>query len=1688
MKVPRYMNKVKNIIQGSIFSSNRNRTILRRLLCLVYISASLVASAQVQRYPANINPVLGQPYSLFVSDYSTLGSNTLNANIVFNDFNEPLWNFRLKIKIESSNVRLETKPGYIPSLPISLPPGVVRTFSGEDWAQYFNYNNLNISGISINELITTGRLPEGFYSFCFQALDYDTGDPLSEETCVTAWIRLADAPRSSLPLCGSSIDAKLQQTPFTWQLLDTRSPNAQLGTDFQLTIWEILEKSANPQTAVANGQALQIFQSELLGQPTYLYGPGDPPLELGKKYIYRVQAIDPVGKDRFKNKGYSEFCHFYYGWPTGGEISLTFPEEGGGFRKRDIPHVAWKSVDTQLPGQQVSYEILIAPMKEGQTPENAIQSNDSWYHYSTPQSPIDYDRSQQVNQTLEVMTKYSWQVKAFTDQQEVGKSEVTYFNGPSLMENFWAGNHRIAVDYLDGTNLNDMSGGGRIRLKADPNAWTEVTFEHIQLTDVGDFYVMSGGEFFYEPQNLTITLPPDLEENEDAYFDIGRFRIDKEGLFAEGSVRWPFPFATVSSNLAEVKSDPLWVNYNNFTINATANIAEGNNFDLLEPFDFSIRLNQTALIYIYNNRFRLEFDGLIDLPQSIDGTTDDRVNFTFADIDQLFFIEQEGVNGYSHLAPLAQANFEIVTNKYILDLSEVESPDKFSENLSWKGIYLKNFDLQFNKSLDVKGQFDLTEQIIKNLEQPPTNEVDAWITSAGLNLKFDAVFNGADNMVFQTFPSLMNRFQFEMDENQIVGEKSLIHGDFILPVVSIEDRFSFTVPLNNLGFQDGYLEDLTDTKFVFNEGSGDQEINITINRAVLTEYDKISMTIDLEWPSLGVSLNDLRGFKAWGDYNIGFENKNGTVPLTQRYNASMSGYAVTIGVIGAGSNDGSYAFATTSDAGLGDDVSGGGGAPSINVYSLHKNQYIPADAAGQISENSTDQISFADASSSATQDFEDLEENLVDQVEANQKRLIAAAEVLKANLVGTSLAYGIEDIVQTDETFAGDVGFSSEAIEGSEYNSRQQEIVYEIAAGFVEELARPILDPIKNKTDSLNLAIAEKVNEFVSEINLKVEEKVDKLITSLANELANTLKNNKVDVYGPINDMAKATSDRITKEIASSLNQTVENNILEPIKVLLKDQIAGRINKHITVNGTNAVYATLTGSGGDAEDALKELITGIPDVLEDAVKDVANFVSIDNLKSTLESTGEDFIKNIDLAAVGDDIKAEALKILENAVKDEINKEVSKLAAKYSEDLGLDGFGIGGENPIDFVGVAGRLAEGDIKGIFAVDPVRVKLRTPVIDLDGFMSYTPDHAVYGDVWVGDIDMTIKVPKKFAFSAIYFNGKKDDVSYWFCQVTPPDGSNKPYELGTPLSKTAAPLEKPVDIGIAQIMGASGRLYHHMSQTPAGTIVPDADMRYGASMHFVFFDKQTDGENLRLEVSGEINSAENGDYTVAFDGNLQVRSSAPDVITIDKSAAVQGTVSIRYNSAEDHFLGYAKVVVNKPGTICAEGSLLVDVKPGQWRVAIGSRDERIIFIPGCVGWSPTGWLDINESVAELGLGVQYSIKAETPKIPLGFVTIKARVDAGVAFGIVAAVRYRPSLKLVKAGVWADVWALVIVDYKFLFKKKWKSITLVDIYVRGELVMIFDPPPTILEGNLRGYVKLLGFSKNINASMRKEL
>jgi hypothetical protein len=953
---------------------------------------------------------------------------------------------------------------------------------------------------------------------------------------------------------------------------------------------------------------------------------------------------------------------------------------------------------------------------------------------------------------------------------------------------------------------------------------------------------------------------------------------------------------------------------------------------------------------------------------------------------------------------------------------------------------------------------------MKDEEALATN---VWIDTHGLNFTLSKDFQ-KDQVVFNSFVGIVEHIDLLIERNSI--SNSSLTGGILVPVFS-QDYFNFTVPLTNEGFRSGYLNDIEDKQYTFNKGAGEQEIILTVKRGVFMDQRMLDLVIDLEWPAMSIKAEAITGFKAWGDYRIGFFSPNGGRALDNQLQGVLSGYPTTVEAVSAGSGGGLYSFVASAKVQLSADVSGNAGPPSINVYTIMPNGLLPKDQGEAPVQEYADPAAFiAQLEANAAATSQQANQNLNQQ----ESEIKGKANELLSNLTSKQSTGSIEGAtaelkasspVVTDPTAAPVSGGLLEKL-----NPRQRAIVKEIIETLVTELTRPLTDSINQVADSLNLAITTEIDEIIEVVQEEVHDKVTSLVNSVARQVMQAVENDQVDLSDAVQRLADIVRDAIVKEINISVASSIRQNIQAPITNLIKVEIAGRLTLFIRETSVSIIVGSLDGTFR-LEDVPGSIIQNADTVLREIGGEIFELIDFDNLSGMAYNTVNDALKGISTDRIFSEIKAGTASMLENALKDKVNQMAEGAANQILGDA------VGMEIPVDFTTLVSKIASGDVKDIFALDPVPVRLKTKVLELNGLIHYTNDEPTYGDVWLGDIDVLVKVPKSFGLKAIYINGKKDELNYWFAQITPDDGSS--VKIGEAIPKKAKELKQPVKMGVAKIVGASGRVYHHMKDAPGKPIVPDASMNYGAYMNLVFFDQTKNGRIMRLDVAGEINTAVNGDYVITFEGDLQLMSAAPSVIKVDPGAAIKGVFKFSYNSAEEHFMGYGRVELLKPGQLCASGSILVDTKPGKWRVEIGSRDDRIKFVPACAGWSPTGWLAVTQSEAELGLGIQYSIYAKSKTVHFVIVRANVALDAGVAFGVQAAIRYDPNFALLRAGVWADLWADVVVNYKYSRPfARWKKFSILSIYAKGDLLIIFEPKPSMLEGKLKGQVKLLSIVK----------
>ena len=294
---------------------------VKRVVFLRVVAAFIVAewllgvqSVLAQNYPVQSTVQLAPPYSTYLADYVAPGTNRLSINVLLTELDRVEYPVKLRVTIEGGGVTLRTHDRYAPA-PITLQGGMLEMLTAVDLAPYFDPMNLQFSGgLRSDQFQRTGQLPEGFYRFCVEVLDYNSGTVVSNTGCASAWLILNEPPLINLPQADSKVRA--QEPPnliFQWTPRHLGSPNAAFTTEYELTLVELWPANRNPNDAVLS--TVPLFQTSTTST-TYVYSMADPPLEPGRRYAFRVQARSMTGLealDLFKNQGYSEVVSFTYG-------------------------------------------------------------------------------------------------------------------------------------------------------------------------------------------------------------------------------------------------------------------------------------------------------------------------------------------------------------------------------------------------------------------------------------------------------------------------------------------------------------------------------------------------------------------------------------------------------------------------------------------------------------------------------------------------------------------------------------------------------------------------------------------------------------------------------------------------------------------------------------------------------------------------------------------------------------------------------------------------------------------------------------------------------------------------------------------------------------------------------------------------------------------------------------------------------------------------------------------------------------------------------------------------------------------------------------------------------------------------------------------------------------------------------
>lgn len=260
-----------------------------------------------------VNTQVLPPYSPYLSAYVD-NPNKLKVTLI-NTTNQPQ-RVKLWVRIQGDNgISATTTPGYTPSQPIELTAYGTKSldFSSDETRSYFDASHVDLVGITRADLIQNQALPEGNYTICVRAFGFDQPyPPLSMEGsgCSAPFpVAYIDAPQPIQPACGNTVQqSPVQNVIFTW----TPAATAPTTVQYQFTLKEVPASMPNPVDVIKNNVFPVLYSTTVTAANVLVYTNAFPQLEAGKKYVWRVQAIDPFNKVQFKNGGFSEPCWFTY--------------------------------------------------------------------------------------------------------------------------------------------------------------------------------------------------------------------------------------------------------------------------------------------------------------------------------------------------------------------------------------------------------------------------------------------------------------------------------------------------------------------------------------------------------------------------------------------------------------------------------------------------------------------------------------------------------------------------------------------------------------------------------------------------------------------------------------------------------------------------------------------------------------------------------------------------------------------------------------------------------------------------------------------------------------------------------------------------------------------------------------------------------------------------------------------------------------------------------------------------------------------------------------------------------------------------------------------------------------------------------------------------------------------------------
>ncbi len=818
----------------------------------------LLTQSAIAQDPIQITVNVMPPYPNYADEVIEMGDQTI-ITVQNTDLNTG-YSLKLGVELNGDNgVIVRSKENAMPSQSMNVMAGETVILTGDELSNFYNNyseNDFDFIGITKADIINDQQLPDGAYTVCIRAYDYNTGLPLSATSplgCTPPFTVIAvDPPIITYPQDQMQITVlepqllSINWIPVSISLADLR---------YRLEMVDLTDMPINVYDAFETGDFLFFYQDDIFAN-TFLYGMEDPLLTEGHKYAMRVRAYRLDGLLNVSNNGYSDVVTFTYGESIGGDddSSIGDGSDGG---DGDVIFTGSTLPDQNMNcGESCAYNLTGNESPISQKPQvgSILLIGNFQLKISSIQGSGTFNGSGVIQATgyIPVGIKVNFEnIQVDSDGRVIaGKAEAEIRNG-SWIDQTWADINTAS----NNININPNDYGGDLQAATDPQYYID-NLEGL-YQDVGTTIPISigtqnnslqivGMNFFPDRASYNLSyilkLADDPTGERYLHFMAKDLCISPGGIALsadEARLQLVKPFRYTFDNSTQLIFKPSSTGqegtYLSFDCDGFGGIhAQGEarfNPDVIKPVttDGDVIPNDTVVA-----RFMTNFVSWSDWVAIISFDTDD--NNPNSVSESLFMYKE--LDDY-----IIKVQNAFIDHSINMNPETMAFPENYSNNSGpdWQGVYFKTIEVDLPKWVKAYDDADERVRLTGN---------DLIIDSQGLTGVIHAsnVLSSKEGALGK-WPVTIDSLQFKIDQNQL--KEAFFMGELKIPV--IDDPFDYTAELQ-------FLQNGTHHTFTF---SPLDEYNFSpwVAKVTLEGESKLTVTTTSNKAFIEADLNGKISFK-----------------------------------------------------------------------------------------------------------------------------------------------------------------------------------------------------------------------------------------------------------------------------------------------------------------------------------------------------------------------------------------------------------------------------------------------------------------------------------------------------------------------------------------------------------------------------------------------------------------------------------------------------------------------------------------------------------------------------------------------------------------------------------------------------------------------------------------------------------